>query len=356
MLGNKKNAVIRLINTLSTLVLIFLSTVSMADHEFSEPPNTPTGLTGPITDYNGSYTISWNSSTGATYYALQRQLGTGTWSGIYSGSSTSKAESSLAAGTYSYRVSACNELVCSGWSATHITTVEAAPATPTGLTGPTTDYDGSYTISWNSSARSTSYRLEEKVGTGSWAQIYSGTSLSEAISGKSAGTYSYRVKGCNSESVCGSWSVTHITTVEAAPATPTGLTGPGTDYDGSYTISWNASSGSVSYTLEEQLGAGAWTQIYSGASLSHGVVGNADGTYNYRVKGCNPESVCSDWSTPHTVSVSSAPANGPWATVDYSYDALGRLIEVADSISGSTEYQYDSAGNRTQVSETAATQ
>lgn len=37
-------------------------------------------------------------------------------------------------------------------------------------------------------------------------------------------------------------------------------------------------------------------------------------------------------------------------TVDYTYDALGRAIEINDSKNGERFYQYDAAGNRTAVS------
>ena len=36
-------------------------------------------------------------------------------------------------------------------------------------------------------------------------------------------------------------------------------------------------------------------------------------------------------------------------TIKYTYDALGRLTFVEDSINGNRDYDYDDAGNRTQV-------
>ncbi len=288
-------------------------------------PPVPGGLTGPTTDYNGSYTISWNTSSGAASYKLQQKLGSGSWAQVYSGASTSKALSGNAAGTYYYRVQACNSSSeCSSWSSTKTVTVQAAPSTPATPSGPTTDYNGAYTVSWSASTNSTSYRLQERVGSGSWTQVYSGSSLSRAVSGKSAGTYSYRVRGCNTESVCSGWSGTRTVTVQAAPSTSATPSGPTTDYNGAYTISWSSSTNSTSYRLEEKVGSGAWTQVYSGSSLSRPVSGKSAGTYSYRVRGCNTESVCSGWSGTRTVTVQAAPSTpatptGPTSDYDGSY-------------------------------------
>jgi len=100
-----------------------------------------------------------------------------------------------------------------------------------------------------------------------------------------------------------------VNSTSSAPSTPTGLSGPSTDSDGDYTVSWNSSSGSTSYELEEQ--DGPWSQIYSGSDTSFAVVGNTDGSYTYRVRGCDSASICSSWSSTHSVSVSSIPQGTP---------------------------------------------
>ena len=265
-------------------------------------PPTPSGLTGPSTDYNGSYTISWNASSGATSYKLQQKKGSGSWVQVYSGSATSKAMSGNTAGTYYYRVQACSSSACSGWSSTRTVTVQAAPSTPAGLTGPGTDADGAYTISWNASANSSSYRLDEKVGSGSWVQIHSNSARSKAISGKSAGTYYYRVRGCNAESICSGYSSTVSVTVVQGPPTPSPITGPSTDEDGAFGLSWGSSSGALYYTLQRRLDGGAWNFTVDLSATSYNQTGLQDGTYQYRVRACNA-SVCSAYTASKTVTV-----------------------------------------------------
>ena len=344
-----------LLHTFLGLSLLLVSTSSFA---------WTANLTATPNPNAGTYTLSWNGVGSGLYKLYERPAGTSGGTQIWMGNGGGTHNiSGQASGNYEYWLTR-RYAVCSGGgrggcnyytesSETIVVTVDLSPPIPSGLTGPATDPDGSYTISWNSSTGATSYKLEQRLNGGAWTNIYSGSATSKAISGNGNGTWTYRVQACNGPTDCSAWSSTHTTTVEAPPAAPTGVTGPATDPDGNYTISWNVSSGATSYTLEEQTNGGSWSSIYSGATNSAAIAGRADASYTYRIKACNSLSYCSGWSSTHTVVVSTPP---PSATVDYQYDALGRLIEVSDSINGSIEYDYDSAGNRTQVSETAANQ
>ena len=71
----------------------------------------------------------------------------------------------------------------------------------------TTDTDGSYTVSWSSVSGATSYTLEEDTSGlfGSPTVVYSGSGMSKYITGRSDGTYYYRVKACNACG-CSGWS------------------------------------------------------------------------------------------------------------------------------------------------------
>jgi pimeloyl-ACP methyl ester carboxylesterase len=82
-----------------------------------------------------------------------------------------------------------------------IYSVNAVPSTPTSITVPSSDSDGTFTISWGSSQGYDNYELQEKVDSGSWNQIYYGGSTSYSVSGRAYGhTYYYRVRGVNSSS------------------------------------------------------------------------------------------------------------------------------------------------------------
>src|SRR3546814_3857606 len=71
----------------------------------------------------------------------------------------------------------------------------------------TTHFRSNYTVSWNSVSGATRYRLQERAGSGSWAEIQNSSATTKALSGKPDGTYSYRVRACSgtSTSTCGAY-------------------------------------------------------------------------------------------------------------------------------------------------------
>ncbi|MDE0002129.1 MAG: FG-GAP-like repeat-containing protein, partial [Rhodospirillaceae bacterium] len=267
-------------------------------------PATPTGPTG--TEYDGAYTISWSTVTGATRYELDERLGnTGTWKEIHDGTDTSKDVTDKSTGTWQYRARACSAAGCSGSSGTKSVTVSRVtpPVTPNAPSGPsTTQFDGAYFIWWRGVSGATSYTLQERLNDGEWKTIQTGSSTSRSISGKTAGTWHYRVRaenaGGNSD-----YSGTESITV-AAPSAPSTPSGPSsTDTDGDYFITWSSRTGATKYVLEERLGStGTWAEIHDGATRSKRVTLRASGTWQYRVKACSVVG-CGDWSRTKSVVV-----------------------------------------------------
>jgi hypothetical protein len=76
------------------------------------------------------------------------------------------------------------------------------------------DGDGNYAVSWNASARATSYLLQEddNAAFASPETRYSGPGTSWDATGKAAGTYAYRVQASNTWGASG-WSDTQTVTV-----------------------------------------------------------------------------------------------------------------------------------------------
>lgn len=109
------------------------------------------------------------------------------------------------------------------------------PEQPTYTSVPTTDADGTYTASWGSALNATYYELQERIGTGGWATVYSGTSRSATFSKSVVQDYSYRARGCNSNgcSAYTGWDTVSVTggitpptsegTVGAVGTTPYGI-------------------------------------------------------------------------------------------------------------------------------------
>ncbi len=63
---------------------------------------------------------------------------------------------------------------------------------------PSSSNTGSFTVSWNpSTPQVTGYTLSEKVGSGNWTAVYSGTATSVTLSNRGNGTYNYELQAFN---------------------------------------------------------------------------------------------------------------------------------------------------------------
>ena len=157
---------------------------------------------------------------------------------------------------------------------------------------PISDPDGGYTISWAESATSgVSYTLEEASLSdfSNSTVIYTGTALMKAITGKTVGTYYYRVKATRTDYPETAWvKGANGCTVRPVVAPPAAIVVPATGGTEGSTVSWTASpSTNVTYILEEANNP-AFTgssQIYSGPNLGRLITGKANGSsWYYRVK------------------------------------------------------------------------
>jgi fibronectin type 3 domain-containing protein len=144
-------------------------------------------------------------------------------------------------------------------------TTTTPPSAPTGLTAVAGSCGtGSINVSWNASSGATSYTLYR-----SGVKIYSGSNLTFSDTGLAASaSYAYTVTASNSAGTS-SYAGTTPPDVSAPgactviPSVPTNLKAvAGSCSTGSISISWNASSGTTSYTLYRNN-----TQIYNGNNL-----------------------------------------------------------------------------------------
>ena len=143
------------------------------------------------------------------------------------------------------------------------------------------------------------------------------------------------------------------------PPVPT-LSAPGSDDDGTYSVSWTSVTGtaggassatgaasgeSLRYELQEQVGSGSWTSAYTGSNTSELIRGKTEGSYSYRVRACFG-TLCSAWSPEGLVTVppisppsdSSVPTeteNGSFS-VSWSNPAYARHSELQKSSDGKT--------------------
>jgi len=306
------------------------------------PPATPPALTVPTWGPSGAYTVSWAAASGATGYTLEESINGGGWTTAYTGTARSKAFSGRTAGTYAYRVEACNPAGCSSVSASDSTQVVYKPTAPA-ITVPSQNTDGSYTISWTAVATASSYKLEESANSGAWTLIHNGAANSNALTSKAAGSYRYRVSACNAAG-CGPLSeIGTVTEIDPPAAVPI-LTAPGQNIDGSYTVSWTAVATATGYKLEESTNGGAWTLIHNAATRSKALSGKAAGSYRYRVSSCNAAG-CGPFSVIGTVTEIDPPTGVPTLSAPaISYNGANYTVSWT-AVSGATGYKLQEGAN-----------
>jgi YD repeat-containing protein len=276
----------------------------------TSPPGVPASITVPSSSTSGSYSITWTAASGTvTEYRLYEATNSG-FTGealAYSGSALTKAISGKASGTYYYRVKACNVAACGGYrTGANPVTVNLTPGVPASITVPASSSTGSFTVSWGTSTGTvTEYQLYEATNSGFTGQTlaYSGTGTSKAISGKTNGSYYYRVRACNG-TICGGYRTGANPTVVtlAIPAAPATITGPSMNTTGNYSISWASSTGATRYELWENFNGSAYSKVYDGANTSKSFTNKQNGEYQYKAKACNANG-CSGFSPTKLVQV-----------------------------------------------------
>lgn len=301
------------------------------------PTVAPT-LSAPGTGLNGSFTVSWTSLAAATRYQLQERQGTGAWATIHDAAGNSRAISGKAAGDWSYQVRGCNVVDCGPFSAIASVNVVLAPTSTPTLTAPASNYTGSFSLSWTAVSTAARYELEERLGTGAWNNVHNAAATTKALAGRTAGSWTYRVRGCN-DAGCAPFSAIQSTLVTLPPVDAPSVTTPTANYTGSYTVSWTSVPVATSYRLEQQLNGGAWTQVQDAAGTSRVVSGQASGNYGYRVRGCNIGG-CGPYSSVGATLVTLPPAS-PLSVTAPASNSTGDFTVSWTAVAEATSYQID---------------
>jgi hypothetical protein len=156
-----------------------------------------------MTSSTGNYVVSWSSVVGAWTYDLEESTSPtfGSTTLVYSGSTTSYSITGRPDGTYYYRVRAGNGAGQSTWTqgANGCVVQRMAPGAPGFLSVPGNSSTGNYPLNWGSVPSASLYELEEDTASdfSGAAQIYRGASTNFQVTGRSSGTYYYRVRAVN---------------------------------------------------------------------------------------------------------------------------------------------------------------
>ncbi|WP_444932850.1 RHS repeat-associated core domain-containing protein [Microbulbifer sp. JTAC008] len=304
----------------------------------SRTPGIPGGLSAPSTANSGSYTVTWNSVSGATNYNLvEGGSGTGNWSQ----STTSKSINKSNDGSYTYKVRACKVYsgvtACSGWTSSKTVSVSLPK-----ITGPTSSNTGEYKLNY-----------AKTTGSDAELRVYKGGSLigdpevntsggTFSVGGADTGTWNYKLysgekcRQYNAQGNCtepGAMALKGEHTVLVDIPTAGAISLASADKDGNYSISWGAASGTPSrYELQERKDSGAWSSdIHGDSARSKNVSSKTTGDYSYRVRACF--SGCSLYSAEKSITVVRTPTaiNTPASSTNGSVAISWSTVSGADS-------------------------
>ena len=227
---------------------------------------------------------------------------------IYDGPQIQYQVTGQYSGTWYYRVLASNAGGDSLWSNTQsVVVLHAPPASPILAPISNPDGNGDYLVDWNEVAGASNYRLEQADNSNfiSPTVRYEGAVTELPVTGQPSGIWYYRVLASN-EGGDSPWSNTEW--VGMAPAAPVLLPIDNPEGDGDYLVDWNTVLGADSYRLEQAGDPGfiSPTLRYEGAASELQVIGQAAGTWYYRVAARNPGG-SGPWSNLESVTVNTTP-------------------------------------------------
>ncbi len=208
----------------------------------------------------------------------------------------------------------------------HQTMALAAPGTPSAISGPSTDDDADFDLTWGTVTGAHRYNFQRRpTGTSNWTayQYLDPINLHHEPGILADGSYDFRVKACDNQSpnTCSAWTAIHVVVIDSSGGgggscsggltVPGNFTGPSTDDNGNYTLTWDCSDTATRYNIQRrESGTWTWIMVQNINSLSYQEPSIGDGVYDYRVKACDGNSPCSGWTAVHTVSVDSSGGSG----------------------------------------------
>ncbi len=251
-------------------------------------PPVPTGLSAGAG--NGSVTLSWTSSAGATSYSVYRATTSGAEGSTAVGMAAGAAYTDTGLTNnvqYYYTVAAENSNGTSAQSNEASATPEASapPSAPTNLVA--TSGDTQVMLSWTQSAGATSYDIYRATTSGAEGSKASGTATGTSYTdtGLANGDqYFYTVAAVNADGTSAQSTEVAATPAATGPPAPTGLIAIAGNMQVS--LSWTASAGATSYNVYRGTSSGGESSTavgmttgtaYTDSGLSNGV------TYYYEV-------------------------------------------------------------------------
>lgn len=295
------------------IALMIFSSSYVSGQSSPTVPGKPTGLTATVISAS-QINLSWsapsnNGGSSITGYKIEYKIIPNNYAlltQINGNTTTSYSHTGLQADKYYvYRVYAINSIGTSEPSAEMLGHTEEpeniVPNPPTNLNvkaiSPTKINLFWTTSSSNNGPIITGYKIEEKVGSGSYSVIVANTGNTNTVysrTGLAAGnTYTYRVSTINSVGTSNSSNESSASqTLSIVPNSPTGLTATSASPT-QINLSWNSPSGNggpevTGYKIEFKTGSSSYSVLANTGTTTYSHTGLTTGTtYTYRVSAIN---------------------------------------------------------------------
>ncbi|MEM7704853.1 MAG: FG-GAP-like repeat-containing protein [Pseudomonadota bacterium] len=285
------------------------STTAWSDPIFVDAqPGVPTGLSVAPT-FVSNAAVSWAQGSGASpdQYQLQMKIGSGSWNVIHSHSSTSASVGSASGDIHYFRVRACNNGECSGYSSQVSSDGILKPNSVVNLSTEST-FVTNINVNWAanpSGDQPTEYHFQEADP--NWAQIWVGPATSATRSPN--GDVRFRVKACNAAG-CSGWQYTPTSSGLRVPGVVTGVAMTSSPpILGDFTLNWTAPADGASattYELFDSTDDVNWSSVGTIGSTSFALQDVPPGNRYYRIVACGT-SGCGAPSSSIMVDIDSLP-------------------------------------------------
>jgi alpha-galactosidase len=249
-------------------------------------PAAPLAPTGLVAGQGKPVVLSWNATTGANTYLIQRSgSSSGPFTNLASTAALEYADSDVTIGaTYYYEISAVGKFGESASSAVASAQACSAPPAPSVLV---VNLSGSAAgLVWNAVPGASGYMVERAVSSMPFSPVGFTVGASFTDSNLASGTiYRYEVISTNG---CSQGPASGYVFAALPPAAPTGLSA--TPADSSIALSWNAPTGASGYNVKRAgtasgsyftIGTNIPNAVYVDTSLTVGA------TYFYEVSALN---------------------------------------------------------------------
>jgi len=278
--------------------------------------------------------ISWDAANGATGYTIEyKEMTSSTWLGFFDTSATNFTLTGLTPSTtYNWRVKTLCRSGNSNYLQASFTTTCGNPGS---VTTSSISASGAY-LSWSANSGNLSYDVEYKLASSStWSATANTTSTNFTLNGLTSNSiYDWQVKGrCAANN--SNFIQEGFTTLSTC-ASPSNLSVSNISSSGA-TLSWSASTGAVTYSVEYKLSSSSTWNALTGITSTTTTISSLSAGSNYDWK---VQAICTSGAGSFVQSSFLTACNTPSGLSTTGVSSSGATIKW-NSVSGATGYSFE---------------